>query len=64
MRKIKTLVKSAVMLFKSEKKIPIPTPVSTEELLKGKVALITGGSGTITQMNGRFSFMKQKGDRL
>lgn len=45
MKTIKTLIKSAVMLFKSEKKVPIPTPVSTEELLKGKVALITGGSG-------------------
>ena len=47
MKKIKKLIKSAVLLFKEEKKIPIPTPVNTTELLKGKVALITGGSGGI-----------------
>lgn len=27
--------------------IPIPNPINTPELLKGKVALITGGSGGI-----------------
>ena len=47
MNRIKKLMKSAIMLLKSEKKIPIPTPVNTTELLKGKVALITGGSGGI-----------------
>lgn len=35
------------MLFKSEKMIPIPAPINTTELLKDKVALITGGSGGI-----------------
>ena len=43
----KKIVKNLVMLFKEEKKIPIPTPVNAPELLKGKVALITGGSGGI-----------------
>ena len=35
------------MLFKEEKKIPIPNPINAPELLKDKVALITGGSGGI-----------------
>ena len=35
------------MFFKEEKKIPIPNPVDAPELLKGKVALITGGSSGI-----------------
>ena len=35
------------MLLKSKKKIPIPMPINAQELLKGKVALITGGSGGI-----------------
>lgn len=35
------------MIFKEEKKIPIPNPINAPELLKGKVALITGGSGGI-----------------
>ncbi len=47
MNKLKHLVKSAVMLLKTEKQIPIPTPINTTELLTGKVALITGGSGGI-----------------
>ena len=47
LNRLKKIVKSIVMLFKEEKKIPIPTPVNAPELLKGKVALITGGSGGI-----------------
>lgn len=39
--------RSFVMVFKEEKKIAYPVPVNTTELLKGKVALITGGSGGI-----------------
>lgn len=35
------------MLLKEEKKIVVPTQVNTTELLKNKVALITGGSGGI-----------------
>ena len=45
--RLKKIVKSTVMLFKEEKKIPIPAPINAPELLKGKVALITGGSGGI-----------------
>lgn len=47
LNRLKKIVKSVVMLFKEEKKIPIPAPVNAPELLKGKVALITGGSGGI-----------------
>ena len=47
MKKLKHLIKSLIMLLKEEKKIPIPRPINTSELLKGKVALITGGSGGI-----------------
>lgn len=36
-----------MMLAKEEKKIPIPVQANTTELLKGKTALITGGSGGI-----------------
>lgn len=43
----KKIVRNLVMIFKEEKKIPIPEPINTMELLKGKVALITGGSGGI-----------------
>ncbi len=44
---VKKIVRNTVMLFKEEKKIPIPSPVNAPELLKGKVVLITGGSGGI-----------------
>lgn len=47
LNRLKKIVKSTVMLFKEERKIPIPAPINTSELLKGKVALITGGSGGI-----------------
>ena len=46
-RRIKRAVRSTVMLLKEEKKIPIPNPINAPELLKDKVALITGGSGGI-----------------
>ncbi|MBQ8117270.1 MAG: SDR family NAD(P)-dependent oxidoreductase [Lachnospiraceae bacterium] len=46
-RKIKGLLRSVTGLFKEQKIQPIPTQVNTTELLKGKVALITGGSGGI-----------------
>lgn len=45
--KVKKFIKKAFLLFKAEKKIPIPSPINAQELLKGKVALITGGSGGI-----------------
>ena len=45
--RIKRVIRSIIMLLKEEKQIPIPAPVSVPELLNGKVALITGGSGGI-----------------
>ena len=44
---LKKIIKYMIMLFKEEKKIPIPNPINAPELLKGKIALITGGSGGI-----------------
>ena len=46
-RAAKKIIRKTMLLFKEEKKIPIPTPINAPELLKGKVALITGGSGGI-----------------
>ena len=43
----KKVIRNLAMIFKEEKKIPIPNPINAPELLKGKVALITGGSGGI-----------------
>lgn len=40
-------IDSLVMLFKKKQIVAIPTPVADGDLLKGKVALITGGSGGI-----------------
>lgn len=47
MNKVKKIIKSVFMLLKAEKIVPMPTPVNTTELLSGKVAFITGGSGGI-----------------
>ena len=47
MKRIKQVIRSVVMLFKEEKKIPVPCSVNVPELLKDKVALITGGSSGI-----------------
>lgn len=44
---IKRVLKSLVLLCKEKEVIPIPTPVDTQRLLDGKVALITGGSSGI-----------------
>lgn len=46
-QKLKRGIKSIIMLTKEEKKIPIPLQTNTTELLKGKTALITGGTGGI-----------------
>ena len=43
----KKIIRNMIMLLKEEKKIPIPNPINAPELLKDKVALITGGSGGI-----------------
>ena len=45
--RIKKIIRNMIMIFKEEKKIPIPSPINAPELLKDKVALITGGSGGI-----------------
>lgn len=47
LRTCEKIARNSIMLFKEEKKVPIPTPVNTTELLSGKVALITGGSSGI-----------------
>ncbi|MDE6035219.1 MAG: SDR family oxidoreductase [Ruminococcus sp.] len=47
MGKLKNKVKGIIQLFKEEKKVPVMLSVPDSELLKKKVALITGGSGGI-----------------
>lgn len=44
---LKSKVKNAINLLRTEKQVPIPQPVNAQKLLEGKVALITGGSGGI-----------------
>ncbi len=44
---IKNIIKSIIQMTKEKQIQPIPSPINTTELLKGKVALITGGSGEI-----------------
>lgn len=44
---IKKWIKVIVCLFKQKEMIPIPTTVNMGELLKGKIALVTGGSSGI-----------------
>lgn len=44
---MKKIIRNMMMIFKEEKKIPIPNPINAPELLKGKVALITGGNSGI-----------------
>ena len=46
-KSVKGLFHSVIRMFKEEKLLPVPQQVNTTELLKGKVALITGGSGGI-----------------
>ena len=40
-------VRKAIKLMKERELVPIPTPINTDSLLEGKIALITGGSGGI-----------------
>lgn len=42
---LKSKVKNAINLLRTEKQVPIPQPVNAQKLLEGKVALTTGGSG-------------------
>lgn len=45
--RIKRAIRSTVMFFTEEKKIPIPNPINASELLKDKVVLIADGSSGI-----------------
>ena len=42
---LKLKAKNAINLLRSKEQIPIPQPINEQKMLKGKVALITGGSG-------------------
>ena len=44
---VKNFLKTLIDIFKDEKLIPVPNVINTNDLLKGKIALITGGSGGI-----------------
>lgn len=46
-RAVKNVLRKLVLLMKEREMIPIPSPVNTNTLLAGKIALITGGSGGI-----------------
>ena len=41
------LVRAYLKMRRERELVPIPTPVNTDSLLEGKIALITGGSGGI-----------------
>ncbi len=43
-------IRALSMILMEEKKNPIPVQTNTIELLKGKTALITGGSGEIDEL--------------
>lgn len=40
-------IKKIMLLCKEREMVPIPQPINTVELLRDKIALITGGSGGI-----------------
>lgn len=44
---LKSKIKNAINLLRTERQIPIPQPVNVQRMLDGKVVLITGGSGGI-----------------
>ena len=46
-KKLKSALRSIIDMTKEEKLYPIPQPVNAQQLLEGKIALITGGSGGI-----------------
>ncbi len=47
MGNLKAQVKAFIRMITKTEKIPIPTPVNPEQVLAGKVALVTGGTGGI-----------------
>jgi 3-oxoacyl-[acyl-carrier protein] reductase len=47
MSKWKSQIKSLIRMVTKTEKIPIPTPVNVPQVLEGRVALITGGTGGI-----------------
>lgn len=47
MGSLKAQVKAFIRMITKTEKIPIPTPVNPEQVLAGKVALVTGGTGGI-----------------
>ena len=47
MKKIEKKLRKLISIIKTKELQPIPSPINTTELLKDKVALITGGSGGI-----------------
>ena len=46
-QKMKKAIRKLLYLIKEEKKVPIPVQINTSELLAGKIALISGGTGGI-----------------
>lgn len=47
LKKIKFVAKSGVSVLKAKRVVPVLHPTDTQQILSGKVALITGGSGGI-----------------
>lgn len=47
MGNLKAQVKALIRMITKTEKIPIPTPTNPQQLLAGKVALVTGGTGGI-----------------
>lgn len=47
MNNFKKIVKNVIRLVKEKELYPIPVPVNVQQILKGKIALITGGNGGI-----------------
>ena len=46
-KKLKCAIRSVIQMTKEEKLYPILQPTNVQQLLVGKVALITGGTGGI-----------------
>lgn len=47
MGNFKAQIKALIRMITKTEKIPVPTPVNPQQLLSGKVAMITGGTGGI-----------------